>query len=264
MSDLVRVWLAESDFDTSRELAQVLRAESDIDLVGYSDDGLEALYAVETLQPDILIVSLALRGADGLSVIEQLSKQPLIKFPRIAVITVMPQEIAERALQLGADIWFPKPVNVPRLLSWIRSGSTLTAVASPTMGDRKDIAARALEMIGMNKTLQGYRYLVEAASMASCDHQLPQRMMSDLYPRLAEMFDTTPTRAERAMRHAIEETWTSGKLTATDKLFGYSVDPKRGKPTNSECIARLAEYVRFVLSGTSDVLSGEAVSAKQA
>jgi two-component system response regulator (stage 0 sporulation protein A) len=199
---------------------------------------------------DVLLMALALRDMDGLAVLEHRGKASLLSYPRIAVITLMAGMHGERAKELGADIVLPKPLDETRLVAWLcDSGGASPGVAQAGMEQRRVVAKKALEYLDMAPELMGYQYLVEAIALASMDHMLTRRMMSDLYPRLADKYETSVSCVERSIRHAIEETWTSGRLSAAVSLFGYSVDPKRGKPTNGECIARLGEYVRFLLTG---------------
>ncbi|MDR1263761.1 MAG: response regulator [Oscillospiraceae bacterium] len=250
MDGVTRVWIAESDPAQGRYLADMLRMSGQFDVVGVSPSGQEALEAVETTQIDVLLLALALRDMDGLAVLEKVGKSSLISYPRIAVITAMAGTHSEQAKALGADVIFPKPVDEARLVAWLsESLKNSPNVAQSGMEQRRMVAKKALEYLDMSPDLIGCQYLVEAIAIASMDHMVTRRMMSELYPKLAAMFDTSVSCVERSIRHAIEETWTSGRLSAAVSLFGYSVDPKRGKPTNSECIARLGEYVRFLLSG---------------
>jgi two-component system response regulator (stage 0 sporulation protein A) len=250
MDGVTRVWIAESDPAQGRYLADMLRISGQFDVVGVSPSGKEALEAVETTQIDVLLLALALRDMDGLAVLEKIGKSSLISYPRIAVITVMASTHGEQAKALGADVVFPKPVDEARLVAWLsESLKNSPNVVQAGMERRRMVAKKALEYLDMPPELIGCQYLVEAIAIASMDHMVTRRMMSELYPKLATMFDTSVSCVERSIRHAIEETWTSGRLSAAVSLFGYSVDPKRGKPTNGECIARLGEYVRFLLSG---------------
>ncbi|GHU76913.1 stage 0 sporulation protein A [Clostridia bacterium] len=250
MDGVTRVWVAESDPAQARRLAEMLKKSDQIDVVGVSPSGKEALEAVETLQIDVLLMSLALRELDGLALLEKISAASLLSYPRIAVITVMAGTHGDQARALGADKVFQKPADEARLVAWLsESLKDSPNIAQSGMAQRRMVAKKALEYLDMSPELIGYQYLVEAIAISSMDHMITRRMMSDLYPKLAKMNDTSVSCVERAIRHAIEETWTSGRLSAAVTLFGYSVDPKRGKPTNGECIARLGEYVRFLLAG---------------
>ncbi|GHV26880.1 stage 0 sporulation protein A [Clostridia bacterium] len=245
--DNTRVFLAESDPDQIVYLTTLLSNFPHIDLVGQSASGRETLRVVEEIQPDILVIALALREYDGIYVLEQIYNHNRLKYPRVAVTTVMSENHGERCLEIGADIVFAKPIDESAFLDWLFIDKKIINVAQPSMHNRREVTMRTLDSIGMSKSLTGYAYLIDAISMASTDHSLTQRMMSDLYPRVADLHENTVSCVERSIRHAIEETWTSGRLVQTDKLFGYSIDPKRGKPTNAQCIARIAEYVRSLL-----------------
>jgi two-component system response regulator (stage 0 sporulation protein A) len=250
MDGVTRVWIAESDQAQGRHLADMLRLSGQFDVAGVSASGKETLEAVETLQVDVLLLALALRDMDGLAVLERIGKLSLLSYPRVAVISVMASSHGEQARSLGADAVFPKPLDEARLIAWLsESLKDSPNVAQSGMEQRRMVARKALEYLDMSPELIGYQYLVEAIAIASMDHMVTRRMMNELYPKLAHMYGTSVSCVERSIRHAIEDTWTSGRLSAAVSMFGYSVDPKRGKPTNGECIARLGEYVRFLLSG---------------
>ncbi|MDR1568902.1 MAG: response regulator [Oscillospiraceae bacterium] len=253
MDESVRVWIAESDPAQGRYLAELVGGDKKYDVLGVSASGRETLEVVEKLHPDVLLLALALREFDGLYVLEKISSSTLLRYPRIAVISAMASLHGERVIELGADICFPKPVNENSLIEWLNDEPRAASIAQAGMRQRRQASGKALEYLGMSYALNGYAYLVEAIALSSMDHMATRRMMSELYPRVAHTFQTSVPCVERAIRHAIEETWTNGRLSAADKLFGYSVDPKRGKPTNSECIARLGEYVRFLLAGGDDL-----------
>ena len=255
MDESVRVWIAESDPAHGRYLSDIVNSINGFEVLGVSASGRETLDIVEKLNPDVLLLALVLREYDGLYVLEKISSSTLLRYPRIAVITCMEALHGARAIELGADICLPKPLDEKRLMTWLTAPNTADAgIASAGMGQRRREAAKALEYLGMPNTLSGHAYLTEAIALASIDHMITRRMMSELYPRIAEMFNSTVSCVERSIRHAIEETWTNGRLSAVEQLFGYTVDPRRGKPTNAECIARLGEYIRFLLASSGDTV----------
>lgn len=246
-----RVWIAEADYAHGKYLSDLVSRMDGFEVLGVSASGKETLDVVERMNPDVLLLALALREYDGLYVLEKISSSTLLRYPKVAVITCMDMLHGERAIELGADICLPKPLDERRLFAWLTDNMGDATIAAAGMAQRRLEAAKALEYLGMPHSLSGHAYLTEAIALSSIDHMITRRMMSELYPRIAGMFSSTVSCVERSIRHAIEETWTNGRLAAVEKLFGYTVDPKRGKPTNAECIARLGEYVRFLSSGSA-------------
>lgn len=254
MDSFKRVFIAEADPSYCEYLRGLVQQNAGYDVIGQSDSGNEALRSVERLHPDILLLDLVLRETDGMFVLETLSNAALIRYPRIAVITALAERHKKQILSLGADICLKKPLDEALFWDWLRRDKETPSIAKASLHTRRGLAEQMLDQMGMSRTLVGFDYLVEAVALASCDHRLTRHMMSELYPNVARQFETTVPCVERAVRRLIEDNWTNGRMNVAYALFGYSVDPQRGKPTNGECVARLAEYVHFALAGSQEVL----------
>lgn len=254
MEDIRQVVIAESDIEHRAYLTGLVQQDGGLDVIGTCGSGRHALSMVEGLRPDILLLSLVLRDIDGLAVLEQLAEKALLRYPRIAVITNFSQSHGLRTRMLGADACFAKPLEEAHFIQWLHEAHQMPQIARAGLQARRALAGQMLDRMGMSRALVGFDYLVEAVALASCDHQMTRHMMARLYPGVAQLFLTTATSVERAIRRLIEENWIHGQMSVTYALFGYSVDPQRGKPTNGECIARLAEYVHFALAGGEDIV----------
>ena len=191
----------------------------------------------------------------------------LEKRPVVMVLSAVGQDsITERALHLGATYYIAKPFEMDLLIQRIRQmkGSHRVITSSPPRQESgvsisipmksvpitRDIETEVTNMIheiGVPAHIKGYQYLREAIMMAIEDMDIPNAITKQLYPEISKKFDTTPSRVERAIRHAIEVAWSRGKMDTIDKIFGYSINTGKGKPTNSEFIALIADRLRLEL-----------------
>lgn len=253
--------------DDNREFCDLLRAyvesQSDLDLVGVAYNGSEVLEAVAATKPDVLILDIIMPHLDGIGVLENLNVMINIARPKIIVLTAFGQEnITQKVLEMGADYYVLKPFSldvlgtrVRQLASNGRSGSTANAspvaeVSSPSPGN---VQPRSLDLeatsmmreLGIPAHIKGFRYLRDAILMVVGRIELLGHVTRELYPTIARTHQTTSSRVERAIRHAIELAWSRGNSETLKGLFGHSVNRERGKPTNSEFIAMVADRLRM-------------------
>jgi two-component system response regulator (stage 0 sporulation protein A) len=244
--------------DDNRDFCQVLRTcleqEEDLDLVGTCYNGVEALEMTEQTTPDVLILDLVMPHLDGIGVLERLTSWE--HKPRVIILTAFGHEgVTQRAVELGAEYFIIKPFDLEVLVHRIRqlaSGSTRTA-AAPSNLSHAPLNARSLELevtgliheIGIPAHIKGYHFLRDAILMVAQRVELLSGVTKELYPAIAMKYRTTPSRVERAIRHAIEVAWNRGNLDVIHRLFGYTVSYERGKPTNSEFIAMVADKLRM-------------------
>lgn len=244
--------------DDNREFAQLLRdhlnAQDDIEVVGVAYNGNEVLELLKRDTPDLLVLDIIMPHLDGLGVLERLNEQsePL---PKIIMLTAFGQEnITQRAVELGASYYILKPFDMELLTHRIRQmqGQAVTATRTPVTGssasrsDNLDAnITNVIHEIGVPAHIKGYLYLREAITMVYNEVELLGAITKTLYPRIAEKYNTTPSRVERAIRHAIEVAWSRGNMESIRKLFGYTINVSKAKPTNSEFIAMVADKLRI-------------------
>lgn len=258
----ISVLIADDNKEFCSILNDYLLNQRDIVVTGIAKDGKEALTLIEEKQPDLVVLDIIMPHLDGLGVLERLHSMDLEKFPRIIILSAVGQDkITQRAITLGADYYVVKPFDMDIFTKRIRemfNGNTVNEIVRrPVAVTTSEIATvkgpidleteitNIIHEIGVPAHIKGYMYLREAITMVVNDMELLSAVTKELYPSIAKKFNTTASRVERAIRHAIEVAWGRGQIEAINKLFGYTVHNDKGKPTNSEFIAIIADKLRL-------------------
>lgn len=245
MENKTRVLIADIDEDFRRLLADVLSQEEDLECIGDTDNGVDALAMSAELKPDVLVMDLVLLKLDGIEVLRRLSDAA--PDTRAIIVTNMYRnEIVRQCSALGAAYFVPEPCDVDVLLERIRQIGAFARqneLFAPRANDVNLEAAvtEIIHEIGVPAHIKGYQYLREAIILTINDMDIINAVTKVLYPEVAKKFGTTPSRVERAIRHAIEVAWDRGDIEVLQKFFGYTVSNIKGKPTNSEFIAMIAD-----------------------
>ena len=263
METKTRYLIADASQEFCQSLTQLSAREKDLEVVGCACDGYEALTKVTELEPDVLLLDLALPKLDGLEVLRRLPETGV--HCRVVVLTAFTSGAAIRqCADLGADYFIPEPCDSKSLFQRIRQAGShdeqLRGQAAPSgwsLGDmlrpdqsqqeqrqEAELEAKVTDIIheiGVPAHIKGYQYLREAIILTVNDMEMINAVTKVLYPEVAKKFDTTPSRVERAIRHAIEVAWDRGDIEVLQKYFGYTVSNIKGKPTNSEFIAMIAD-----------------------
>ncbi|WP_443081841.1 sporulation transcription factor Spo0A [Terrisporobacter sp.] len=264
VNEKIKIVLADDNKDFCQLLKEYLSNEDDIEILGIAKDGIEALELVQKTQPDLLVLDVIMPHLDGLGVIEKLNSMDLPKQPKIIVLSAVGQDkITQTAINLGADYYIVKPFDFVIFINRIRELVTNKVVgAEPKMRQNQEIQmtrsdyvkntgnieteiTNIIHEIGVPAHIKGYLYLREAIKMVIDNVELLGAVTKELYPSIAKKYNTTPSRVERAIRHAIEVAWSRGKVDTINQLFGYTVHNTKGKPTNSEFIAMIADKLRL-------------------
>ncbi|MGZ9586171.1 sporulation transcription factor Spo0A [Paenibacillus marinisediminis] len=267
----IEVLLADDNREFTNLLAGFLSEQEDMVVTGVAYNGEEVLQYFDQSRtvPDVLILDIIMPHLDGLGVLERLRQMELPVQPKIIMLTAFGQEsITQRAVQLGASYYILKPFDMDVLVSRIRqlvgSGSIQTTGSSSAassfitssvhknnvvpMAKSKNLDANIttiIHEIGVPAHIKGYQYLREAITMVYNNIEILGSITKTLYPAIAEKYKTTPSRVERAIRHAIEVAWTRGNIDSISRLFGYTINISKSKPTNSEFIAMVADKLRI-------------------
>ena len=243
-------------------MGDVLLTDSDIQLVCKAHNGEELLKEIRKNQPDVVVLDIIMPKLDGLAVMERVSEDGKItKKPYFIVVSAIGQEgITEDAFNLGANYYILKPFDNNTLLNrikYIKNNLGRHPANNNTKKqneqNRKEDLSLSLESdvteiiheIGVPAHIKGYQYLRDSILLAIDDIDMVNCITKVLYPTIAKKYDTTSSRVERAIRHAIEVAWTRGKVEVLDALFGYTINNGKGKPTNSEFIALISDKIRL-------------------
>lgn len=261
----ISVLIADDNKEFCSILNDYLLNQKDIVVTGIAKDGREALELIVERKPDLVILDIIMPHLDGLGVLEKLNTMSLEKMPRIIILSAVGQDkITQKAITLGADYYTVKPFDMEVFTKRIREmfnnvsesegisrfqhTSTIMTSTQPkakTPIDLETEITNIIHEIGVPAHIKGYMYLREAITMVVNDMELLSAVTKELYPSIAKKYNTTASRVERAIRHAIEVAWGRGQIEAINRLFGYTVHTEKGKPTNSEFIAIIADKLRL-------------------
>lgn len=251
MSDKpVRIMIADDNREFGELLKEFINQYEDLQLIGIAFNGMEALQMIRESTPDIILLDIIMPHLDGIGVLEKLAEDNTITKPRIIMLTAFGQEsVTQKAAELGADYYILKPFDFNFLITRIRQLSeginTGNYVAQAKPQNLNISVTNMIHEMGVPAHLKGYHYLRDAILMVIKDINLLGAVTKELYPRIGVKFQTTPSRVERAIRHAIELAWDRGNVEMMTNFFGYTINLERGKPTNSEFIAMVADKLRI-------------------
>lgn len=251
MDHNIRVLIADNDKDFRNMLSDTLAKNHGIEIVGIAEDGKQAIAMSEELKPDLLLMDVVLPEIDGLSVIRRIQQQE--KTPDIFVLTAFSSaEVMSECSDLGVNYFVRKPLDAnalaQRILMWSSGRKSAMPQENGTMDSELALEIRVTDVIhqiGVPAHIKGYQYLREAIMMAVGDMEAVGAITKILYPSIAKKARTTPSRVERAIRHAIEVAWDRGDIETLQGYFGYTVSGVKGKPTNSEFISMIADRIRL-------------------
>lgn len=248
---MIRVLLADANEEYRSLIAQAMLNEGDIEIVGSCSDGLELLNLAKEHSPAVIVMDIVLSNLDGSGVLKALAEQN-IQASVIVVSSFYKDSIASEVTNLGASYFLVKPCDTANLIERIRLSAhqnTLKPVAMPGVAAQKQLRSlestvtEVIHEIGVPAHIKGYQYLREAIMLTVNDMEVINAVTKVLYPEVAKKFSTTASRVERAIRHAIEVAWDRGDIEVLQKFFGYTVSNIKGKPTNSEFIAMIADRI---------------------
>ena len=246
-----KILIVDDSLETIGNIKSCLQNEEGFEIVGEAQNTEDALEIISNKMPNIVITEIVLKGADGFELMEkalEISKQ--IKF---FVLSSLSQEtFVEKAMKLGAVYYMAKPFRPDNLVKRLKDVENLT---KSTFENSNKSATRELDekisnifiTVGIPAHIKGYQFLREAIKMAIYNPEIINSITKKLYPSIAEKFETTSSKVERAIRHAIEVAWNRGKIENINTLFGIKVYSNNEKPTNGEFIALVAD--KMLLEG---------------
>ncbi|GAA0351096.1 sporulation transcription factor Spo0A [Bacillus horti] len=264
--DKIRIAMADDNKEFIHLMNQYFSEQDDMEIVGVGFNGVEILDVLQQEEPDIIILDIIMPRLDGLAVLEKIRMDNIQNQAKIIMLTAFGQEeVTKRAVELGASFYILKPFEMDILANRIRqlmssaSSPIQSSVGSSVMGSNqlnrpsgqktfRNLDARITNIIheiGVPAHIKGYLYLREAITMVYNNLELLGSITKILYPDIAKKYNTTASRVERAIRHAIEVAWSRGNIESINKMFGYTISTHKAKPTNSEFIAMVADKLRL-------------------
>lgn len=269
MNEKITILVADDNAEFAKTLTNYIEKEEDMEVVGIAKDGNEAVKMIENVEPDIALLDVIMPHLDGLGVLEKVVELNINKKPTCIMLSAVGQDkITQRALELGANYYVVKPFDISLLIkrikeiknyrvSQFRTGVQSKEIKAPYIEIRNDrryekdsleaLVTNVIHEVGVPAHIKGYQYLREAIMMVINDIEVINQITKQLYPDIAKKFNTTPSRVERAIRHAIEVAWGRGQTDVVESIFGYTVSAVKGKPTNSEFIAMISDKLRLEL-----------------
>jgi len=246
----VKILIADDNKEFCEVMKDYLGRQEDFNVTGIAYNGIEALEMIEQNNPDVIILDIIMPHLDGIGVLEKLFGGTVNPRPKVIVLTAFGQEtFTQRAMDLGADYYVLKPFDFSVLATRVRQladGFNVSQYVSPVKPKNLDISiTNIIHEMGVPAHIKGYHYLRDAILMVVNEINLLGAITKELYPMIAQKYETTPSRVERAIRHAIELAWDRGNVEMMNKYFGYTINLERGKPTNSEFIAMVADKLRI-------------------
>ena len=255
----IRIGIADDNKDFCDILTEFLKSQQGMEVVFTATNGMEAVDQCLVEQPDILILDMIMPYLDGLGVMERLQSIMADKTPKTVILSALGQEsVSMKAINMGAAYYLVKPFDLASLVTRIqmmagmgkepRSKTKMNHVIRSSSEELEPLEVAITNIIhevGVPAHIKGYHYLRDAIALVVENMELLGAVTKELYPTIAERNRTTPSRVERAIRHAIEVAWNRGKLETINALFGYTIQNDKGKPTNSEFIAIIADKLRL-------------------
>lgn len=253
-----QVLIADPDEQFRSELVTALEDSDEFEVIGVAADGEETLRMLQTKQVDILVMDLLLPRYDGLTILESI--QAINKRPRVLVATsFISNYVAYSVARFGVRQLIHKPCGVDVIIKALHRmlvNINGRLVVFRWNGDQslESLTTNILHDIGVPANIRGYQYLREAILLASKDEDSKNAILKSRYLEIANIYETTATKVERAIRGAIEIAWDRGDLDTLQRYFGYTVSNIKGKPTNTEFISIIADRIRLWLKNHADQL----------
>ena len=234
-----KILLADNSEEFRLLLRRALEDTGEFQVVGDTGDGDTAWDLIQKTSPDVVVMDMILPGLDGMGLLQRIPKS----IRCIVLSAFCSQDLVQDVMRMGAWYFIPKPAHMDSLLDRIRQAAQDSGTLSlPTL--EAEVTA-ILHEVGVPAHIKGYQYVREAIILTVQNMDVINAVTKVLYPEVAKRFHTTPSRVERAIRHAIEVAWDRGDLETLQGYFGYTVNSAKGKPTNSEFIAMIADRIRL-------------------
>ena len=259
--DKIKVLLVDYNQETRENMEKYLAKQSDVEVVASVEDGMAACEGIIKTNPDVVITDLIMPKLDGIGIIEKMNQENLEQKPAFIVTSSIAKEnVMRKVMSLGAQYYIMKPFDEEMLLNRVREihkynnqdDDNKSYILANKDGERnvtlKERITNIMHDLGVPAHIKGYQYLRDAIMMVIDDLEMINGVTKLLYPDIAKKYKTTSSRVERAIRHAIEVAWNRGQIEVIDEIFRYTISNGKGKPTNSEFIAMIADKIRLEIA----------------
>ena len=248
-----RLFVIDDNKDLVGMIKEYFKKSQDIEVSMEAKDGNEGILMIDKNVDDfdIILLDLVMPNKDGLNVLEYLNKNNIDK--KVIVLTAYnTQEVIRKVASLGASYFMVKPFELSDLETKIKE----LTIRKTTKGESIDLfhnnlqisITKMLHELGVPSHIKGYQYIREGITLVYKNPEMVGGITKELYPEIAKKFDSTVSRVERSIRHAIEVSWNRGSWDLMEEIFGHSVDIDKAKPTNSEFIVTIADKLRLEFS----------------
>lgn len=260
---MIKVVLIDDNKDLITVIRDGLEKMGSISIVGEASNGRDGLNLIEELNPDLIVLDIIMPYVDGLTVLEKLSNTN--NAPKIILLSSLSNDnVSQKAISLGVDYIMTKPFDMKSLSDRIHEligepltiknetkdkqiETTIEIKQTDNVVDLETEISNLIREIGIPAHIKGYSYVRDAITLVLDNTDILSAITKELYPTVAKKHNTTSSRVERAIRHSIEVAWQRGNLTTINSIFGATINSSKGKPTNSEFIAIIAEKLRLQL-----------------
>lgn len=269
MKEKITILIADDNQEFAHTLAKYIQEQNEMEVIGIAKDGEEAIDMITNINPDIALLDVIMPQLDGIGVLEKLNMIKLDKKPICIMLSAVGQDkITQKAVGLGAEYYIVKPFDIEILIKRIKGLKNykpkqgelnyinkeikqqyveISNIETKNRDNLEALVTNIIHEVGVPAHIKGYQYLREAIMMVVDNVEVINQITKGLYPQIATKFKTTPSRVERAIRHAIEVAWGRGDQQVVESIFGYTISASKGKPTNSEFIAMIADKLRLEL-----------------
>ncbi len=261
MENQLKVLISEECAEFNREALDMFKHYS-MDLSFLPKDGFKTIEIIENLCPDVVVMDLFMHRIDAIGIISAIKKNHRIEMPTFMVVSSFGRPSLEReVISAGASYFLLKPLNYSDIIEKIlqttyknslsQNSCQISSVHNFSGSNMEVKITQILHQIGVPAHIKGYHYLRSSIMMSIENPDIINSVTKQLYPSVAKIFETTSSRVERAIRHAIEVAWDRGDVDILNSYFGYTIHNSRGKPTNSEFIAMISDKLRLQLKSAS-------------
>lgn len=248
--DKIKLMVVDDNQEFCRLVKSFAQVQSDISFAGAAFDGISAMEMIREKQPDVILLDNVMPDLDGIGVLTHLQDLHKDERPKVVTVTACPtDEFMSNAYRLGVSYAMSRKNDINEMINRcrmvVRNTPAETNYAKLTTEDIERMVTEKIHEVGVPAHIKGYAYLRNAIMLVIEDGQLIESITKLLYPTVAKKFNTSASRVERAIRHAIEVAWNRGDTDVLNSIFGFTINQSKGKPTNSEFIAMISDKIRL-------------------